>query len=184
MTRVLLTGFDPFDGAERNNSWDAVQLVDDVVVERLPVVFGEASAALDAAIQRHRPEVVIAVGLAENRTAITPERVAINVADARIPDNAGAQPVDAAVVMGGPDAHLTRLPIKEMVEAIASAGLPAAVSDSAGTFVCNAVMYRLLHDHPDVAAGFIHVPSGETLPAADVARGLAAAVAVVRDAAS
>lgn len=184
MVRILLTGFDPFDGVERNNSWDAVQLVDDVITERLPVVFGEASDVLDAAIQRHRPDVVIAVGLADNRTAITPERVAINVEDARIPDNAGAQPVDAPVVAGGPDAHLTRLPIKDMVAAISEAGLPAAVSDSAGTFVCNAVMYRLLHDHPEVVAGFIHVPGAEVLPPEEVARGLAAAVAVVRGSAA
>ena len=127
---------------------------------------------LDAAIREHRPELVIAVGLAEGRTAITPERIAINVEDARIADNAGAQPVDAPVVPGGPDAHLTRLPVKEIVAAIAAAGIPAALSDSAGTFVCNAVMYRLLHDHAGLPAGFIHVPEASVIPAHDVARAL------------
>ncbi len=187
MPSVLLTGFEPFGGASTNNSWDAVELVsgvDGLETLRLPVEYGRASEVLDAAIREHRPDLVIAVGLAEGRTAITPERVAINVEDARIADNAGAQPVDAPVVPGGPDAHLTRLPVKEIVAAIAEAGIPAALSDSAGTFVCNAVMYRLLHDHADLPAGFIHVPEAEVIPAADVARALTIAVGVSIRAAS
>jgi pyroglutamyl-peptidase len=179
MTTVLLTGFEPFDGADRNNSWDAVELVagiDGLVTALLPVEYGRASEVLSAAIARHRPDLVIAVGLADNRSAITPERVAINVEDARIPDNSGAQPVDAAVVQSGPDAHLTRLPIKSIVAAVTAAGIPAAVSDSAGTFVCNAVMYRLLHDHPEVMAGFIHVPGAEVVGPERVARALEIAV--------
>lgn len=183
MATVLLTGFEPFGGAATNNSWDAVELVhgiEGLVTLCLPVEYGRASEVLDAAIREHAPDLVIAVGLAEGRTAITPERVAINVEDARIADNGGAQPVDAPVVPEGPDAHLTKLPVKAIVAAISDAGIPAALSDSAGTFVCNAVMYRLLHDHPGIVAGFIHVPEGSVIPAVDVARGLEIAVGVAQ----
>jgi pyroglutamyl-peptidase len=112
-------------------------------------------------LRAHRPVLVICVGQAGGRAAVTPERVAINVDDARIPDNAGAQPVDRPVVRGGPAAYFSTLPIKAMVEAIRAAGLPAEVSQTAGTFVCNHVFYGLMHAlrrREGVRGGFIHVP--------------------------
>lgn len=184
-TTVLVTGFEPFDGADTNNSWDAVALlegVDGIEVARLPVEFARATEVLDAVIADISPALVIAVGLAENRTAITPERIAINVADARIPDNAGDQPVDAPLVPGGPDGILSRLPVKAIVAAVQEAGIPAAVSDTAGTYVCNAVMYRLLQGHPGLPGGFIHVPLGSVLAPEVVAEALRIAVDVTLDA--
>jgi pyroglutamyl-peptidase len=180
---VLLTGFEPFDGASTNSSWEAVSRVGGIpnlVVGRLPVEFGQASSVLASLIALHEPDLVIAVGLAENRAAITPERVAINVEDARIADNAGAQPVDSLIDADGPVAYLTRLPVKAIVAALDSAGIPSSLSDSAGTFVCNSVMYGLLAS-TTVPAGFIHVPSEETMDVATIARGLEIAVRVALD---
>lgn len=181
---VLLTGFEPFDGASTNSSWEAVSRVGGIpnlVVGRLPVEFGRASSVLASLIAEHSPSLVVAVGLAENRSAITPERVAINVEDARIADNAGAQPVDSSIDAEGPDAFLTRLPVKAIVAALTEAGIPSAVSDSAGTFVCNSVMYGLLSS-TTVPAGFIHVPSEQTMDVATIARGLEIAVRTSLDA--
>lgn len=151
---VLLTGFEPFDGAASNESWEAVRLTAaelrgaglDAVALELPVVFDAAGDALVAALARHRPRLAIAVGLAAGRASLTPERVAINVRDARIADNAGHQPVDEPIISGGPVGYFTTLPIKAMVAAVRTElELPAAVSQSAGTFVCNDVFYRLQH---------------------------------------
>lgn len=176
---VLLTGFEPFDGAATNSSWEAVQRVEGVVTGVLPVEFGRASAVLADLIAQHRPDVVIAVGLADGRTAITPERVAINLTDARIPDNAGNQPRDLPVDPDGPAAYFSGLPVRAIADAISAAGIPARVSLSAGAYVCNSVMYRLLAEiGPGVTAGFVHVPSENDLPIDDIARGLAIAVAV------
>jgi pyroglutamyl-peptidase len=113
-------------------------------------------------LRRHRPALVIGFGLAAGRAAVTPERVAINVDDARIPDNAGAQPVDRPVVRGGPAAYWSTLPIKAIVAALTREGIPAAVSQTAGTFVCNHVFYGLMHAlarTPGVRGGFVHVPA-------------------------
>lgn len=151
--------------------------IPNLVVGRLPVEFGRASSVLASLIAAHSPDLVIAVGLAGDRAAITPERVAINVEDARIADNAGAQPSDRLIDPDGPDAHFTRLPVRAIVDAIAAAGIPASLSNSAGTFVCNSVMYRLL-ESTTVPAGFIHVPSEETMDVATIARGLEIAVRV------
>ena len=177
---VLLTGFEPFGGATSNSSWDAVQRVaglPGLVTGVLPVEFGRASTVLAQLIAEHNPDLVIAVGLAEGRTAITPERVAINIEDARIPDNAGAQPLDSPIDAEGPAAYLTRLPAKEIVSALLAADIPAEVSLSAGSYVCNSVMYRLLAS-TDVSAGFIHVPSGDVMDVATIARALEIAVQV------
>lgn len=176
---TLLTGFEPFGGAATNSSWEAVQRVEGVVTGLLPVEFGRASVVLADLIAQHRPDVVIAVGLADGRTAITPERVAINLTDARIPDNAGDQPRDLPVDLDGPAAYFSGLPVRAIADAISAAGIPAQVSLSAGAYVCNAVMYRLLASvGPGVTAGFIHVPSENDLPVDEIARGLAIAVAV------
>jgi len=166
MTTVLLTGFEPFAGDATNPSGEAVRVVqerwageENLVVEVLPVAFDAAATRLRQLLDEHRPDVVIATGLAGGRAQITPERVAINLADARIPDNDGAQPIDRPVVEGGPAAYFATLPVKAIAAALTGEGIPAAVSHSAGTFVCNHVMFTALDAaEPDVRAGFVHVP--------------------------
>ncbi|SDB89473.1 pyroglutamyl-peptidase I Cysteine peptidase. MEROPS family C15 [Sanguibacter gelidistatuariae] len=152
MSTVLLTGFEPFAGETTNPSWLAVQRAQELWegpealdVLELPVEFGRAAEVLNEAIERLRPELVIAVGQAGGRATLALERVAINVDDARIPDNAGASPVDAAIVVGGPAAYFATLPIKAALAALTREGIPAVVSQTAGTFVCNHVFYALMH---------------------------------------
>lgn len=169
MQTILLTGFEPFDQDLVNPSWEAVhqldgmQLDDDVqiVARRLPCAFATAGEYLTQLIAELSPVMVIATGLGPGRSDISIERVAINVNDARIPDNLGAQPIDTAVVGGGPAAYFTTLPIKAMVKAVREAGVAASVSQTAGTFVCNQVFYRLQHllAGTAVRSGFIHVPA-------------------------
>ncbi|WP_339507176.1 pyroglutamyl-peptidase I, partial [Pseudomonas sp. EA_15y_Pfl1_P102] len=150
---LLLTGFEPFDHDVVNPSWEAVRLLegvelsDDVriVARRLPCAFATAAETLLQLIEELQPAMVIATGLGPGRSDISIERVAINVNDARIPDNLGAQPIDTAVVEGGPAAYFSTLPIKSMVRAVREAGIAASVSQTAGTFVCNQVFYRLQH---------------------------------------
>lgn len=165
--RVLLTGFEPFAGAAANPSWDVARAVaaawqgpEDVRAVELPCVFDAAPRAIAAALQEHVPDIVLALGLASGRTGITPERVAINLADARIPDNGGAQPQDTEVVPGGPAAYFSTLPVKAAVAAVHDQGLPASVSMSAGTYVCNTTFYALQHATAGTAirSGFVHVP--------------------------
>lgn len=160
MARVLLTGFEPFGGETTNPSWVAVQAVarewsgpEQIIPVQLPVVFDDS---IDRAIAEHSPDLVISVGQAGGFATIELERVAINVQDARIPDNSGAQPIDEPVVADGPAAHFSSLPIKAAVAAVQAAGIPASVSQSAGTYTCNHVFYRLRHlgQH----GGFVHVP--------------------------
>ena len=167
MKTVLLTGFEPFNGASINPAWEAVRALEGwgaeafrVEVRQLPCVFIEANRALAGMIDELAPDVVIAVGQAGGRPEISVERVAINVDDASIVDNAGAQPVDRPIDTDGPAAYFTTLPIKSMVVAMRAVGLRAAVSQTAGTFVCNHVFYGLMHHVAGrgVKAGFIHVP--------------------------
>ena len=143
---VLLTGFDPFGGDALNPSWEIARALHRrqiaghrVLAAQLPTVFGASLARLDELLAAHRPALVICLGLAAGRAALSLERVAINVDDARIPDNAGAQPVDTPVVAGAPAAYFSTLPIKAMRQAMLAAGVPAEVSQTAGTFVCNHV---------------------------------------------
>jgi pyroglutamyl-peptidase len=168
MKTLLLFGFEPFDGRPVNASEAIVRAIGDATIEGyavvgivLPCVFGDATRMLTRAIRRHNPALVIGLGEA-GRTTITPERVAINVDDARIPDNAGRRPVDRRIARLGPAAYFSTLPIKAMTRAIAKRGLPVAVSQTAGTFVCNHVYYGLMHElvrrRPHVRGGFIHVP--------------------------
>lgn len=185
---VLLTGFEPFDGRPVNASWLAVEAVaaawsrDPLHVAQLPVSFARAPVALLDAVRATRPDVVVCVGEAGDRTVLDVERVALNVADARIADNDGARPVDEPLVAGGPVAHLTGLPLRRCVEAAVRAGVPAGVSNSAGTYVCNAVFYALADELAGTATpyGFVHVPctpeqaSGGGMPTAVAARGLSA----------
>lgn len=168
MQTVLVTGFEPFGGETVNPSWEVVKqldgaIIDDcrVVARQLPCVFGESLTVLNAAIDELHPTLVLAIGQAGGRVDVTVERVAINVDDARIADNRGQQPVDVAIVPDGPAAWFSTLPIKAMVAAMREAGIPASVSQTAGTFVCNHVMYGVLHklaDRPQVKGGFIHIP--------------------------
>ena len=168
---VLLTGFAPFGGDDVNPSQAVMRALDGAILAghriaglELPVAFGDSLRVLRQAISRTRPVLVACLGQAGGRAAISLERVAINVDDARIPDNAGAQPVDAPVVPGGPAAYFTTLPIKAMSLALAEAGIAASVSQTAGTYVCNHVFYGLMHTlrrRPGVRGGFIHVPWSE-----------------------
>lgn len=168
---ILLTGFEPFDKDTVNPSWEIARSLHGeeiagarVHAVQLPCVFGEAMRVLNEALASHQPCLVISLGLAGGRSEITPERVAINMDDARIPDNAGRQPVDTPVVDKAPAAYFSTLPIKAMVRNLRNAGFPAAVSNTAGTFVCNHVFYALMHRlarraAPGVRGGFIHVPA-------------------------
>lgn len=165
---VLITGFEPFGGDDLNPSQAVVRLLDGrriaghpVVGQVLPCAFGTALPALFAAMDALRPVLVLALGLAASRGAVSIERVAVNLVDARIPDNAGAQPVDVPVVEGGEAAYFARLPVKAMHAALLEAGLPVELSYSAGSFVCNQVFCGLLHRlraWPGARGGFIHLP--------------------------
>lgn len=167
-SRVLLTGFEPFAGDRLNPSALIVEALAGTAIAGarvegriLPCVFGRAIAEAIRAVDDVTPEVVIALGQAGGRTGITVERVAINLDDARIPDNAGAQPIDRPILADGPAAYFSTLPIKAMVAALQERGIAAAVSQTAGTFVCNHVFYGLRHHlahQLHVRAGFVHVP--------------------------
>lgn len=165
---ILFTGFEPFGGETVNPALEAVRLLPDsaggmpIRRLRLPTSFRRAGETLLEAVDAWRPEAVVCVGQAGGRKAVTPEKIAINYIDARIPDNDGAQPADVPIRADGPAAYFATLPVRAIDEAIRAAGVPCAVSYSAGCYVCNFVMYTLL-DHlaqtaPDVLGGFIHVP--------------------------
>ncbi len=166
--KILITGFDPFGGENVNPAYEAVKLLPDTIAGaeiiklEVPTRFHRAGAVLEDAMQRHKPDAVICVGQAGGRAAITPEKVAINLMDGRIPDNAGYQPVDAPIREDGETAYFTSLPVKAMVQRMRDAGIPAAVSYTAGTYVCNYLLYTLLYlidkKYPNVRGGFIHVP--------------------------
>ena len=167
MKTILITGFEPFGGMDLNPSQEiARQLNGHVIAGRrvvgriLPCVFGAANVELRALLREFEPEIVLAVGQGDGRADITPERVAINVDDAPIPDNAGVQPVDRRIVAGGPAAYWSTLPIKAIVTALRAHEIPASVSQTAGTFVCNHVFYGLMHAlrRRVGRGGFIHVP--------------------------
>jgi pyroglutamyl-peptidase len=193
MTTVLLTGFEPFGGDPDNPSGEAVHRVaahwsgpEVLITAVLPVTFSGSARRLRELVAEHRPDVVIATGLAGGRSAIGVERVAVNLDDARIPDNDGEQPVDVPVVDGAPAAAFSTLPVKAIVRAMNDAGIPAEVSYSAGTFVCNHLFFTALDAAPaHVRTGFIHVPwstehapdrDAASLPLAQIARALELAV--------
>lgn len=167
--KVLLTGFDPFGGEQINPALEAVKRLNckktsnvKLVAYEIPTVFSKSIQHVISAIEKEQPDVVICIGQAGGRTQITPERIAINVDDARIPDNEQQQPIDEPIVQNGPAAYFSTLPIKKMVEAMRTAGIPAAVSNTAGTFVCNHLFYGLMHYlqfySPHIRGGFIHIP--------------------------
>ena len=211
MTTVLLTGFEPFAGDARNPSGEAVHLVADawdgpeeLVTAVLPTAFGRSAARLSELLAEHEPDVVIATGLAGGRPWVTPERVAVNLIDARLPDNDGEQPVDEPSLPGAPAAYFSTLPVKAIANAIGADGVPARPSLSAGAFVCNHVFFRLMDAvslrtadvravadaSAGIRAGFIHVPWADgfggpadapTLPIEDIARALTIAVRTTLD---
>lgn len=198
--KLLLTAFDPFGGASINPAREALELVadriDDVEIVKLevPTVFGKSIAAVTAATQQNRPDAVLCIGQAGGRYGLTLERVAINIDDASIPDNEGNQPIDVPIFEDGAPAYFSTLPIKAMVAAIREAGLPASVSNTAGTFVCNHLMYGVLYTlakhYPGVRGGFMHVPfipsqtlqrPAPSMSCQDIARGIEAAITAIAE---
>lgn len=189
--RALVTGFEPFGGAGLNASYEAVRRLPprlgalDIVTAQLPTSYARCGAALMREIGRTAPDIVLCVGEAGERTALNVERVAINMQDARIADNDGAQPVDAPVIAGAPAAYFATLPVRAIHAALVAAGLPAVVSNSAGTFVCNHLFYTLLHfaaaAGTKLRGGFLHVPCwrSDAAPAMtleDIERGIRVAL--------
>ena len=162
MTKVLLTGFEPFGKASSNPSGEIVKQIsgDNIITAILPVAYAQSAERLLALIAEHNPDVVICLGQAEGRTQITPEKVAINLDDARLADNEGVLRNDVKILEDGPDAYFSTLPIKEIVEEIKATGVPASVSLSAGAFLCNHVFYIAQNKFAGtkVRSGFVHVP--------------------------
>lgn len=166
--KVLITGFDPFDGETVNPAWEAVSQIESkregvkLIKLQIPTSFKKATKKLMETIEEEKPDIVICVGQSGGSYQVETERVAINIADGRIPDNDGYQPIDEAIVREGKNAYFSSLPIKNIIEALKMAGTPAAVSNSAGTYVCNYVLYSLLHYiesyEKRMKGGFIHVP--------------------------
>lgn len=192
--RVLLTGFDPFAGASVNPSWQAVVALDNevlaghtIIAALLPTAFEASLQVLGKLLRLHKPALVICVGQAGGRVALSLERAALNICDARIADNAGSQPIDVPVIQNGPAAYFSTLPIKAMLQALKDAGIAVEVSQTAGTFVCNHVFYALMHklksrvQSQSVRGGFIHVPylpeqGSPSMPLQEMIRGLRIAV--------
>ncbi len=166
MKKLLITGFDPFGGESINPAWEAVKLLPDAIGDyeltklEIPTVFGVAAQTVIDKAEELNPDVIISVGQAGGRASVTPEMVGINLRFATLPDNMGAVPCDIPIIEGGPAAYFSTLPVRAMAKAICDAGLPGAVSYSAGSFVCNDVLYSVLHRFAgtSVRAGFIHVP--------------------------
>ncbi|PQJ89264.1 pyroglutamyl-peptidase I [Aliivibrio sifiae] len=199
MKKILITGFEPFGDDKINPALEAVRLIagrklngGEISICQVPVVRYKSIETVKKAIEELQPYAVITVGQASGRAAITPERIAINVDDFRIPDNDGIQVIDEPVVEGGPDAYFTTLPIKAMVSEIQQKGIPAQVSNTAGTFVCNHLFYGIQHYLKDtnIRHGFIHIPllpeqsvdgSQPTMKLEQIAEGLAIAAQAIID---
>lgn len=166
--KILVTGFDPFGGESVNPAYEAVKLLPDTIAGaeiiklEIPTVFSLSGPAVEEGIKKHQPDVVINVGQAGGRACINIEKVAINFVDARIPDNNGEQPLDEPLQADGPAAYFATIPVKAMMQHVREKGLPCAVSYTAGTYVCNSIMYNVLYmcekHYPNIRAGFIHVP--------------------------
>ena len=199
--KILVTGFDPFGGEKVNPALEAVKSLPSVIhgaeirwVE-IPTVFYQSAEILETEIVRYQPDVVLCIGQAGGRASLTPERVAINQDDARIPDNQENQPIDIPIRLDGEAAYFSTLPIKAMVQAIKEVGLPATVSNTAGTFVCNHLMYQALYladkKFPNMRAGFMHIPymteqvinkpNTASMNLADIVKGIEAAIGAIVD---
>lgn len=195
MRKILITGFDPFANARINPAREAVFALPDaifgteIIKLEVPTVYGFAGEVAADAVKKHSPSMIICVGQAGGRDAITPEMVAINCRYADIADNSGSVMRDVPVVCGGPAAYFATVPVRKMASAVVCAGLPGKVSYSAGTFVCNDLFYSLLHKFPDIPTGFIHVPflpeqAGAGVPSlslSDTVRGLCAAISAAAE---
>ncbi|WP_313340992.1 pyroglutamyl-peptidase I [Sedimentibacter sp.] len=166
--KILVTGFDPFGGEKVNPAYEAVKLLPDsiagadIIKLEIPTVFTRSVSVVEEGIKKHQPDVVLSIGQAGGRSSITVEKVAINLAEARIPDNDGEQPLDQKLKEDGDTAYFATIPVKAMVNHIRENGIPANVSYTAGTYVCNSIMYNVLYmthkSYPNIKAGFIHVP--------------------------
>ena len=189
MKKLLITGFDPFGGESLNPSWEAVKRLPDTVGNyelyklQIPTIFGVASKKVLNIAAEIKPDLILCIGQAGGRAAVTPERIAVNIRDARIPDNAGNQPQGESVEPNGPAAYFSTVPVKEMAENICALQLPATVSNSAGAFVCNDTLYALLHhfNGSNTQVGFIHIPylpqqGAPSLPLEDTVKALIAAI--------
>ena len=192
MKQLLITGFDPFGGASVNPAREAVMALPDVVGDyaltklEIPTVFGLAAETVLQAAEILCPDVILCVGQAGGRAAITPEVVAINLREASIPDNLGYTPQNQPVVAHAPAAYFSTLPVRAMAEGVKAAGIPCSLSYSAGVFVCNDLLYTLLHhyDGTDTRVGFVHIPylpeqakeGVASLPLEDAVKGLTAAI--------
>lgn len=197
--KILLTAFTPFDGESINPALEAMKLLPDkignlaVLKLEVPTVFGKSAKLAIEKIEREKPDFVLSIGQAGGRAEITPERIAINIDDAGIPDNEGNQPVDRPIVPDGENAYFSNLPIKAMVEAMKKEGIPASVSNSAGTYVCNhllfSVLYYIKKNALPIKAGFIHVPyipeqtvnkrDKPSMSLAEIVRGLKASIEAI-----
>ena len=189
MKRLLITGYDPFGGESINPAWEAVKILPDQIGAftlhklQIPTRFGDAFEAVLEASRQVQPHVILCIGQAGGRSAVTPERIGINLRHARIPDNGGFMPTEEPILKDAPAAYFATVPVSTMVKAIETAGFPAAASCTAGTFVCNETLYLLLHHFADtsVQVGFIHVPwlpeqGSPSLPLAQTAAALEAAI--------
>ena len=166
--KVLVTGFDPFGGESVNPAYEAVKLLPEeiagaeIIKMEIPTVFSKSGPAVEEGIEKYQPDIVINVGQAGGRSCVTVEKVGINLAQARIPDNAGEQPMDEPLQADGDTAYFATVPVNAMVENVRAHGLPCHMSFTAGTYVCNCVMYNVLYltqkKYPNIRAGFIHVP--------------------------
>ncbi|AXX65371.1 pyroglutamyl-peptidase I [Bombilactobacillus bombi] len=200
--KILVTGFNPFGKEPINPAIEAVKLLPEsinnahIVKLEIPTEFNKCVAVVKKEVELQQPDYVINIGQAGGRAAITPERVAINLDDGRIPDNAGYQPHNQTIQESGPTAYFTQLPLQAMVDAIHQAGLPAEISNTAGTYVCNHIFYQMQylreHEFPQIKAGFIHIPflpaqvikrpNAPSLSLADSVRGLTAALVAITEA--
>lgn len=189
---LLITGFDPFGGATVNPSWEAVERLPERIGNwklcklQIPTVFGLAAKTVLEKAQEVSPGAILCLGVAVGRSAVTPERIGINVRSARIPDNRGNQPAEEPVIPGGPDGLFSTMNVSAMASAIEKLGLPGTVSNTAGTFVCNDTLYALLHHYRNssVKVGFIHVPQlpqqgSPSLPLEDTLRAVTAAIQLI-----
>ena len=166
--RILFTGFDPFGGEKINPAGEAVKMMKneiqgaEILKLEVPTVFGKAGEVLKKAVEQYRPDAVVCVGQAGGRAAITPEMIAVNIMDARIPDNAGNKPCHELIIKEGREAYFSSLPVKDIEKNLNDNGIPSAVSYHAGTFVCNYLMYSLMNlintKYPNMRGGFVHVP--------------------------
>lgn len=197
--KILVTGFDPFDGDKINPAIEAVKLLPDkiknakIIKLEIPTVFNKSAEVVKKAIEKSHPDYVLNVGQAGGRFGLTPERVAININDGRIPDNDGYQPLGEPIQNDGDTAYFTQLPIKAETKAIREAGLPASVSNTAGTYVCNHIMYQVQYmrarQFPNIKAGFIHIPflpeqvvnrpNTPSMDLKDIVKGLTAAIGAI-----